>query len=276
MFSSVTTKFKSIVLNNQAYWMNDITFINYVILLSLFRLKNFSVSNSKYYPHFKLCKIFYKKQSILFQSPKRISRFIYGFNYAGKRVWKRYNIDELLEGEVPKTILDVGANIGEFSNYAYEKYRGGTKIIAFEPDPIAIECFENNVNNNDIILYKLALSNKNGFENFFLKTESADSSIHKPIGYSITCEVKTIMLDSILECNDFEKPILLKMDAEGHEPEVLIGALKSLSQISYICIDAGFERSGSSTSSEVAQILIDHGFKYVNIQENHVVTARLK
>jgi hypothetical protein len=64
------------------------------------------------------------------------------------------------------------------------------------------------------------------------------------------------------------------MDAEGHEPEVLLGAIETLKHINWISIDSGLERFGKSTSTEVARILIEQGFREVNISDTHLVTGK--
>ena len=66
------------------------------------------------------------------------------------------------------------------------------------------------------------------------------------------------------------------MDAEGHEPEVLEGGRKTLESIDFVTIDGGLERSGYSTSSEVARILHETGFNEVSISSNNIVMGRRK
>ena len=80
-------------------------------------------------------------------------------------------------------------------------------------------------------------------------------------------------LDLVLQGADLEKPVLLKMDAEGHEPEVLLGAKNVFNQVDFVSIDCGAERSGKTTSSEVSNILSKYDFKNVIISERNIVTA---
>jgi len=44
-------------------------------------------------------------------------------------MWNRYKIDELLCGIEPRTIIDIGANIGEFSYYTDKKYLEELKYL---------------------------------------------------------------------------------------------------------------------------------------------------
>ena len=265
---------KDYLINKPAAWVPQDVYVQYITLMSGFRLKSYSKflprENSSFFIH----QVTHDKHKIFFQSAIRINRFMKGFEHAGKRMWNRYKIDDLLGGIKPRTIIDIGANIGEFSFYAEKKYSGRLKIFAFDPDPVAKQCFENNLAGIDTTFNLVALSNKLGEEDFYLKTESADSSLHKPIGESTKIKTKIITLDSFFNNQEIEQPVLLKMDAEGHEPEVLLGAVETLKKITWVSIDAGLERYGKSTSAEVARILFDQGFSEVKISESHLVTAK--
>jgi FkbM family methyltransferase len=141
----------------------------------------------------------HNNQLIFFQSTVRINRFIKGFEHAGKRMWNRYKIDELLCGVEPGTIIDIGANIGEFSFYAHKKYIEKVEIFTFDPDPITKECIDNNLIGINASINLVALSNKSGEEDFYLKTESADSSLHEPFGESVKIKTKIVTLDSFFD-----------------------------------------------------------------------------
>ena len=265
---------KNYLINKPASWMPSNTYVKYIMLISGFRLKFYSKSLSDKFSTFFIHQVTHNKQKIFFQSDVRISRFIKGFEHAGKRIWNRYKVDKLLSGIEPRTIIDVGANIGEFSYFANKKYLGKVKIFAFDPDPITKQCFENNLVGIDASFNLVALSNKSGEEDFYLKTDSADSSLHKPNGESIKVKTKIITLDSFFSNLELQQPVLLKMDAEGHEPEVLLGGIETLKRINWISIDAGLERYGKSTSIEVARILTEQGFREVNISDTYLVTAK--
>ncbi|MFM1953459.1 MAG: hypothetical protein RL187_668, partial [Actinomycetota bacterium] len=54
---------------------------------------------------------------------------------------------------------------------------------------------------------------------------------------------------------------LLKIEAEGYEPEVLAGARSILPRVERITVDAGEEREGKSTAPECVTLLTDQGFR---------------
>ena len=274
MRTYVIRMIKNLFINKPASWFSSSVYVNYIIFLSGFRLKSYSKFVAKNYSNFFIHQIIYDKHQIFFQSATRISRFLKGFEHAGKRMWDRYKVDKLIGNTEPKTIIDIGSNIGEFSYYANKKYLTKVKIFAFDPDPITKQCFENNLAGVDISFNMLALSNKLGEEDFYLKTDSADSSLHKPTGESVRIKTSLTTLDHFFHDLTLMQPVLLKMDAEGHEPEILLGGLSTLKYIKWVSIDAGLERYGESTSKEVVKILLEQGFSEINVSVTHLVTAK--
>ena len=265
---------KNLLINKPASWMPSGMYVSYVIVLSRFKLKYYSKTVSEKFSDFFIHQVTHNNQLIFFQSTVRINRFIRGFEHAGKRMWNRYKIDELLCGVEPRTIIDIGANIGEFSFYAHKKYLEKVEIFTFDPDPITKECIDNNLVGINASINLVALSNKSGEEDFYLKTESADSSLHEPFGESVKIKTKIITLDSFFNNLELRQPVLLKMDTEGHEPEVLLGGIATLKHINWVSIDAGLERYGKSTSNDVARILVEQGFSEVNISDTYLVTGK--
>ena len=99
----------------------------------------------------------------------------------------------------------------------------------------------------------------------------ADSSFIKPSNYDSVINISSKRLDSI-EINyvNFDY-VLLKMDAEGFEPEVLLGASGILKHVDECVVDVSPERLGQSTLSEVKTILQNSGFKYVTLSQDMVL-----
>ena len=85
-------------------------------------------------------------------------------------------------------------------------------------------------------------------------------------------KVKTILLDDFVSQNHIASIKLLKLEAEGAEPEILMGAKQSLSRIQYIAADLGFERGVRQTSTlpEVANFLISNNFEIVDIAQGRI------
>lgn len=196
---------------------------------------------------------------IITPSGFRSSRFLKGFARAADRQWERYGIEGLLTGERPDIIIDIGANIGEFT-FAGQR-RGIESIFAFEPDPIAFRCLSYNIPRKSAKLYNLALGEVTGEGTFFSAPEGADSSLIKPDVDSSEINISIYRLEDFAEAEGIGGGVLVKMDAEGAEPEVVRGFGKFADAISWISIDVGPERHGQSTKVEVEELLQEYGFK---------------
>lgn len=165
------------------------------------------------------------------------------------------------------TVIDCGANIGELGCYfAWQ----GIKInyIAFEPTENEYLNLTLNVGKNNT--YNHGLWSQNCDLTFYRSPENADSSFISPPSYTSKVILQAIRLDTI------DLPIkikLLKLEAEGAEPEVLDGASKILDRIEYISADVGFERGIEqlSTEQEVTDALSKYNFKICAKRAKRVV-----
>ncbi len=162
-------------------------------------------------------------------------------------------------------VLDVGANIGEVSLICREF---GAVVYAFEPDPVEFSCLEAN-SDSQIYPQCVALWNSTGLSTLFLANETSDSSLFEPVKSEGLATVGTKTLDDWAEENLAPGQIidLIKLEAEGAEPEILEGASKTLSQVRFISADVGFERPGAvgleSTLPAVANFLLARNFSIV-------------
>ncbi len=209
----------------------------------------------------------YYKESENFQKiyfpNKRILRVVKNTKKHLDLVFQYYCLDsiELKNGDL---IIDCGANVGEvylsmLSNNIKCKY------IAFEPDKITFNSLEKNILSESKELNQIALSNTVEQKSLFLDSEGGNSSLIS-FGTDEHVKVDTNTLDNY-EINESIK--LLKIEAEGHEPEVLLGSLKTLKKVNYISVDFGAERGVDQdyTIVEVNNILYDNDFKLVNFSD---------
>lgn len=180
-----------------------------------------------------------------------------------------YHLDDvkITEGD---TVIDCGANIGEIGVYL-STYTFQVNYIAFEPSTAEFNCCKKNNPNgrlNNLGLWKTA-----GRLDFYLKTDTADSSLIEPNDYNEVVSIEAVDLDSFIRESEIENVKLLKLEAEGAEPEILEGAQQSLHLIEYISIDAGPERgtNAESTLPQVTNALLKNGFEMVAIDQSRLI-----
>jgi FkbM family methyltransferase len=279
-FKAIYQTSKNYIINKPAFLLPENLYVKYIVFISRLisflshsKIRTYSKIAVENFPQYFIHKIRVGNEQIMFQNGFRISRFIRGFNFAGERMWRRFKIDEILGSDIPEAILDVGANIGEFSYFASIKFSGLSKIISIEPDPVVLKCLEFNLWKTEINIEPIAVSNKSAVLKFYLKPTSADSSFHIPSGDAVEIEVAARTLDSVIEKYNLSGPILVKMDCEGHEPEALEGLMRNKDKIKWISIDSGPERSGVSTTNEVISKLRQHGFENITTHGFNIVTA---
>ena len=135
--------------------------------------------------------------------------------------------------------IDVGANIGEYSKYILEN--SDSKVIAFEPMPSSFKKLKKikNIFGDRLDAYNIGIGKKEETRNLYYDKNNLQwanfNSELKKIDYlknskkSVKCKIST--LDNFLSKNkklSLKKIDLLKIDTEGFELEVLIGAKKTI------------------------------------------------
>lgn len=164
-------------------------------------------------------------------------------------------------------IIDCGANNGDF----FLSFDKKINYTGLEPSKIEYSNLNYNIKNQTLI-NKALWKKSNSYLNFFVSGELADNSLIKISNYEETQKVSTITLDDIIDIIS-KKIKLVKIEAEGAEPEVLIGLKKNLNKVEYITIDCGFERGlkKESTLVECVNYLLENNFKILDFSNNRVV-----
>jgi FkbM family methyltransferase len=145
------------------------------------------------------------------------------------------------------TVIDVGAHWGTHAAFYREAVGQTGKVVAYEPNPDSYQCLIRNV--PGILAYSLALGDRSGQESLCMHPSNAGASYLGGAGPL----VRTVTLDehSKLWRDDFDRITLIKIDAEGAEPEVLSGARRTLERhrpVLFIEVNPGaLERRGHSS-----------------------------
>ena len=138
------------------------------------------------------------------------------------------------------TIFDVGANIGEWSSAMLDGLRKHklvmeTNLFAFEPVPSTAETLKRNLPTNETCLHieEMALSSSNGaVEIYFAGSNSGTNSLYADSisGKKQSTIIKQTTAIQFCKERDIQHIHLLKCDTEGHDMEVIRGALPLLQE----------------------------------------------
>ena len=75
------------------------------------------------------------------------------------------------------------------------------------------------------------MGDKEASINFYLNEKDADSSVIQPIKFDTIKKIKVIKLDDYIQKEKIQKIKLLKIEAEGFEPEILEGCEKNINKL---------------------------------------------
>ena len=203
------------------------------------------------------------KPSIYFHHALRATRYFEGIEVRIRKLLEEYCVDQISDLQ-PGLFVDVGSNVGEFSMGIAGRFPGSS-FIRFEPS--AEECAASMLNmmGEDDLLISKALWKEPAVLDFYQRNQSGDSSIFSPDSQKnrITIEVSTLDI----ECNGVVTQViqLLKLEAEGAEPEILLGGEKTIRKCRYVSADLGPERGTTkeSTFQSADKILRGYGFELV-------------
>lgn len=210
-------------------------------------------------------------ESIFIGQRERIHLYWRGIqNRIDELLWQ-YRIDEIeLQDQVldGHWIIDIGANVGEFSLGMSRKY-SSLKVLAIEPSPKEHYALTKNLLDIPFAQTEnLALWKEKTTLKFFHKNQTGDSSLlpsEVTKNYSVV-QVET--LDSLTKKYDINNILILKLEAEGAEPEILLGAIETLKSVMYVTADLGPERGPSQerTYKKCRDLLTGAGFEEIGVQ----------
>lgn len=173
-----------------------------------------------------------------------------------------------------KTFVDVGAYKGEDSKVISYLFPN-IKIYAFEPDTNNYKYIDKKIKIKNFNLSSLALSNKAGIANFYshplsflssqLKTTRQPNDRKYFNRKTKKHSVNTDTLDNYFKNIKLNRQILLKVDTQGTEDLVLLGATKTLKKVDIVLIETPFQTTYKNQTSfdKIYNILIKNNFQYV-------------
>lgn len=154
-----------------------------------------------------------------------------------------------------KTVIDIGGNIGYFSQLLAHKVGKNGCVHIFEPNPDVQLLLNKNLRNfKNTIIHHEALSDRSGQAVIYKPKAYEQNSGLATLEQAQGKEGATVTLQT-LDSFAIENPFLAKIDVEGHELSVLKGAQKTLQSVEHIVFE-----EHNTHSSGVVEYLMKLGF----------------
>ena len=148
--------------------------------------------------------------------------------------WRAVTIASMTAAVVerPSLILDIGANSGTYTVPLAIQAAAGSTVLAFEPNPVMAARLRQNLERNGcadrVVLHQIAISHRAGEANLHMPgtnfgeaTLNAQKDTEAPV---VTVPV-ALLQDFISP--DETRPVVIKIDIEGHEDRALVPFLKT-------------------------------------------------
>ena len=150
-----------------------------------------------------------------------------------------------------RNALDIGANVGEWARPLAKKF---DKVICFEPNPNFRNCFEKNINEDNVILHPYGLST----HAHTAEQGQNDTHLNFVVG-------DTAPRDGDIECRSLDSFELtdvdyIKIDVDGFEIPVLQGAQETLRRNNPVINIEMKERKRPKIVEESRRILRNLGY----------------
>lgn len=173
-----------------------------------------------------------------------------------------------------KTILDIGANIGQFANMIHSIIPEAS-IYSFEPIEKCFKSLQMNTSHfPKIQCFCCAVGDKNATTVIHTNEFTPSSSLLKMADLHVKSfpytrntieeEVQVRTLDSLLSQTPLEPNVLAKIDVQGFELNVLRGSQETLLKVDILLVETSFYRlyENQPLFDDVYQYLRSRGFSY--------------
>jgi len=191
-----------------------------------------------------------------------------------RRLFEFYSID---------TVVDVGANVGQYAQGLRRDVGYTKRIVSFEPLSSAFGSLSANAKSDpNWEVFNFALGNANVAQEINISGNSQSSSLLEmlPSHEAVAPESKYVgrevvqvrTLDSVF--GDLYTPgsvVYLKIDAQGFEREVLAGARESLAHIVAVQLEMSLVQfyAGEVLFDEMCAVMRDRGFGLVALEDGY-------
>jgi FkbM family methyltransferase len=174
----------------------------------------------------------------------------------------------------PRTIIDVGANIGQFAVAAVKTFPAA-RVYTIEANPESFNHLCRNIRKlKNASAFQAAVGDREGIVELHINAHSHSSSLlelapaHRAaFPYAVelgTVQVKATTLDTMFAGIELQPPVLLKLDVQGYEAQALRGAVRTLQRVDYTVLEASFRPmyEGETLFLDLVRIMLSHSFRF--------------
>jgi FkbM family methyltransferase len=177
-----------------------------------------------------------------------------------------------------KTIFDVGAYVGDITKQ-YRDLFPQAKIYCFEPFPTSFQTLQANLSQDaNVEAYNLALADAAGTKTYFANKIAPTNSLLEVdeqagkywgegrLSTDEVIEVEATTLDQFCQSQNISQIDILKLDVQGYEYLVLLGAQGMLKNISLIYTEILLAPTYKNQASfgDIYNLLLANGFELYN------------
>ncbi len=170
------------------------------------------------------------------------------------------------------TIIDAGAQIGVFSVYA-NYFNPNATIYSFEPSKKIFNLLAKNTQNSqNIKIFNLALGESEKTINLLTGNknplyggdaiENSEMVLNQKEKFLNTEEIKMTTIDKLVETNNIQSVDFIKIDTEGYEKNILLGAKETIKKFSPIIVCSAYHLKNDKI--EIPKLIksIDNNYQY--------------
>jgi FkbM family methyltransferase len=136
------------------------------------------------------------------------------------------------------TFVDIGANIGYYTVLGAKAVGAAGQVIAFEPNPRAYQILTTNlfINGTRAVAHQMALGSRVSEATLFVNQEESGGAhvSNDPNSRALSLNYKTIPIKVTRLDDVIQRSVnidVIKIDVEGYEPDVLLGAQKTIERL---------------------------------------------
>jgi FkbM family methyltransferase len=184
-----------------------------------------------------------------------------------------------------RTVVDVGANRGQFTLFA-RLFHPAATIYAFEPLQTSVDVFVRLFAKDEhVIINRVAIGSHAGKVPIHVTNFDDSSSVLAPLPmqheiFGVRSErTETIPMCRLADSLNSEAiypPALLKIDVQGAELEVLKGSIELLPFFDMVYVECSYIAlyDGQALAHEVVAWLHEHGYEIYGVFNQHVDSKR--